>query len=243
MDSPARTDPAPSADKTGAIPVTVLTSLLCIAAGSIDAISFLALGEAFASVMTGNIVFLGIATAQQSGELALYCGTALVGYAIGGAASSWVVARLRRRDEARIWPVRVTMMLAAELVLLVVIAVGWLLCGGDPGHTERLALLVASALAMGVQGAAIRAVGVTVSTTYMTGALTTLLEAVVTRRRFTHTERSAVGGLSMLFAGALAGALVLNALSPAAMLVPCGAVAIVVVIATVTHRRARSLTR
>lgn len=223
--------------RTRAMPVTALTTLLCITSGSLDAISFLALGEAFASVMTGNIVFLGISAAQHSGELARFCGTALAGYAVGGAASSWAVARLRRSAEPAIWPGRVTIVLGAELVLLAAAATGWLLCDGEPGHTGRLALLATGSLAMGVQGAAVRAVGVTVSTTYMTGALTTLLEAVVTRRGFTHTERSAVGGLATLFAGAFLGAAVLEAAPPAAMLLPALGVACVVLVAAIVHRR------
>ncbi|MGH3359486.1 MAG: YoaK family protein [Nocardioidaceae bacterium] len=227
----------PGRERRRAAPVTVLVSLLCVTSGSIDAISFLALGEAFASVMTGNIVFLGMSAARQSGELALFCGTALAGYAIGGAFSSWAVARLARPGEARIWPVRVTIMLTAELVVLAGLGTVWMLCGGSPGHSGRLVLLALGAVSMGIQGAAVRAIGVTVSTTYLTGALTTLLEAVVTGRGFTHTERSAVSGLVSLFAGALLGAAALSALRPAAMFLPCAGVAVVVGISAAVHWR------
>ena len=54
------------------------------------------------------------------------------------------------------------------------------------------------ACAMGMQGAAMRAIGVTVSTTYMTGALTILMDSIVTRRPFTTTDKSALGGLLSL---------------------------------------------
>lgn len=228
---------SPPVQATGTAPVALLATLLCIASGSIDAISFLALGEAFSSVMTGNIVFLGISAAQRTGELAIFCGTALVGYAVGGALTSWVVARLARPGEAPIWPVRVTIMLAVETVLLAGVGIAWLLCGGEPDHAGKLALLAAGALSMGVQGAAVRAIGVAVSTTYMTGALTTLLEALVTRRGFTHTERSAVGGLVALCSGALLGAGLLETARPAALFLPCVGVLLVVVISGVVHRR------
>lgn len=237
MTSTSHSDQSTSPDQLREMPVTALATLLCIAAGSIDAISFLALGEAFASVMTGNIVFLGISAAQHSGELALFCGTALAGYAVGGAFASWLVARLERPGQAPVWPPRVTKVLGVELALLTGFAVAWLVIGGHPGNTGRLAFLVVGALAMGVQGGAVRAIGVTVSTTYMTGALTTLLEALVTRRGFSHTERSAIGGLVMLFAGALLGAAALDVYRPAALFLPWLAVAAVVGIAALTHRR------
>lgn len=47
---------------------------------------------------------------------------------------------------------------------------------------------------MGIE-AAVRGIGVPVSTTYITGGLTTLLEALATRRRFSAAENSALGGL------------------------------------------------
>ncbi len=58
--------------------------LLCIASGSLDAVTVLALGEAFASVMTGNIVFLGVAAGTADGSLAVSSVAALSGYVLGG---------------------------------------------------------------------------------------------------------------------------------------------------------------
>ena len=50
-----------SSQRSDTLPLHALVILLCVISGSLGAISFLALGEAFASVMTGNIVFIGAA--------------------------------------------------------------------------------------------------------------------------------------------------------------------------------------
>ncbi len=78
------------------LPLHTMVTLLCIVSGSLDAISFLALGEAFASVMTGNIVFLGVAVGTRDPHLALSCGIALGGYVVGTAAGSWLVTHWKR---------------------------------------------------------------------------------------------------------------------------------------------------
>ena len=234
---------AAAENRTGGVPIATYVALLCIGSGSLDAVSFLALGEAFASVMTGNIVFLGISAVRGSTELALFCGTALIGYSVGGACTSRLAHRLRRDDEAAVWPMRVTVLLSIELALLLGLAISWAWSGGRPNGSGELALLAVAAFSMGIQGAAVRALGVSVSTTYMTGALTTLLEALATRRRFTDTERGAAVGLLSLALGALLGAALLDYERRAALLVPCIGVTLVVVTSAFRHRKASSRRR
>lgn len=207
-----------------------MVTLLCVVSGSLDAISFLAFGEAFASVMTGNIVFMGVAAGTRDADLAIFCGVAVVGYAVGGMAGSRLVHRWRRPDETALWPARVTRVLSVQLAALLLMTGGWIVVAGEPRQGAMLAFLAGAASMMGVQGAAIRAIGVAVSTTYMTGALTTLLEAVVTRRRFSSTEKSARSGILALLAGALLGSLALSHAPRAAMVVPSAALAAVVMI-------------
>jgi len=228
---------AASDHRDAATPIGVYVALLCIGSGSLDAISFLTLGDAFASVMTGNIVFLGISAIQGSTELAMYCGTALIGYAVGGAAASRLAHRLRRVDESRMWPRRVTILLGVELAILIGLAIAWLSYDGDPSRAGQHLLLAGAAFSMGIQGAAVRLLGVSVSTTYMTGALTTLLEAMATRRPFTYTERGAVVGLVSLAIGAALGTAMLEYARPAAMVVPCVGLTFVVAAAAVRHRK------
>lgn len=220
------------------LPLHTMVTLLCIVSGSLDAISFLALGEAFASVMTGNIVFMGVAAGTQNSELALFCGIAIVGYVVGVAVGSWMVSRWTRDAAGEIWPVQVTKTLCVQLAILIAASVAWLCLDGKVSHHVGMVFLTMAAGVMGIQGSAVRGLGVRVSTTYMTGALTTLLEAIVTRRPFGGTESTAVRGLLALATGALLGSLVLTHLAPAALLVPTTSLAVVLLIRFVYGRLA-----
>ncbi len=60
-----------------------LVAILAATAGATDAISFLALGGVFSSVMTANLVLLGLGAGQQNGPLTLRAGAALTGYIVG----------------------------------------------------------------------------------------------------------------------------------------------------------------
>lgn len=220
--------------------MTTAVILLCLGSGSIDAISFLALGEVFASVMTGNVIFLGVSAIKASPQLALFCGIALTGYCLGGAASSFAAARMRPAEDTAIWPVRVTRILGCELALLIGLGVTWLLLDGRPTTSEKVVVLALAAMTMGMQGGTIRALGVNVSTTYMTGALTTMVEAAVVRRRFSYTEWAAIGGLGALATGAIIGAAVLQTARPFAMFVPCLGLSAVVITRTLAHRKQRA---
>lgn len=225
-----------TAPRTRALPLHTMVTLLCIVSGSLDAISFLALGEAFASVMTGNIVFMGVAAGTQNAELALFCGIAIVGYIVGVAFGSWLVSRWTTESTGEVWPAQVTKTMYVQLVILLVASTVWLALAGEVSHHVGMIFLAVAAGVMGVQGSAVRGLGVRVSTTYMTGALTTLLEAIVTRRPFSGTESAAARGLLALATGALLGSLVLTHLRPAALLVPTISLAIVLLIRFVHGR-------
>lgn len=212
---------------------------LCIVSGSLDAISLLALGDAFASVMTGNIVFIGVAAGTLDGGLAAFSGTAIMGYIGGVLVGSWLSHRWRRDNDAEVWPLSVTKTLVLELVAGTTLAIGWFLIGGQPDKTAQFGFLFGAAWLMGTQGAAVRAVAVPISTTYMTGSLTTLLEAIVTRRPFRPTESTALTGLIALALGALLGAVSITYVRAIAWAVPVCALTFVVALA-IFHRLHRS---
>ncbi|MGW2342089.1 YoaK family protein [Streptomyces sp. NPDC001661] len=153
--------------------------LLAAASGSVDALAFTALGETFAGVMTGNLVLLGISAGQGSGHEVAAPLYALGGYAAGAAATA-SACRGVRGDRTQEWPGRVVACLAAQCVLLGLLAVAGALLGGDPAGVWRTVLLVVAALAMGGQSAAMVAAGAGAApTTYFTGTLTTLVTGVV----------------------------------------------------------------
>ena len=61
----------------------VAAVILAITSGATDAIAFLALGGAFTSVMTGNLVLLGISLGQADAALGRQIAVAVIGYIAG----------------------------------------------------------------------------------------------------------------------------------------------------------------
>ncbi|GGM38229.1 YoaK family protein [Dactylosporangium sucinum] len=131
--------------------------MLALAAGYVDAIGLLYLGGVFASVVTGNLVVLGVSAAQEITDTALRAGLACVVYA-----ATVVLAR-------RVAPSRC---LVAELLALCTLCGGWIAAHHDPRGVTQLPLLALATIAMGLQSAATR--DADVQTTYLTGAVTRL---------------------------------------------------------------------
>ena len=154
----------------------------------------------FASVITGNLVVLGISAARGDRTGLVDAGCALGGYALGvlaAAPSEQACARGVRTP----WPPGTTVWLLVEGCLLAVFAVGWEL-SSHPGRGLALGLLVVLAGAMGIQSVAVRRLGA-ISTTYLTGALTSLLEAA-RARTWSPDESRDVGILAAAVIGAAA---------------------------------------
>ena len=163
---------------------TVLNAMLVmlsLAAGCVDAVGFLGLGQIFVANMTGNTVLLGLALGQAKGQAALRALVALAGFVAGVGAGA---AILGPDQEGSTWSPGVTAALAVELVLLTAFAVGWFLAGAEPNGGSVYPLILVPALAMGVQSAAVRRLGIPgVATTYITGTLTGLAEGAIERLR------------------------------------------------------------
>ncbi len=176
--------------------------LLALTTGATDATAFERLGHTFASVITGNLVLLGVSVVIGGGRLALSAGIALAGYAVGVLAAA---PRPRdRTDRQAEWPMSTTVALAADLTCLVVFAIGWEVVGARPGHVAQALLLALAAVAMGIQSTAVRRLG-QLSTTYLTSTFTGLLEALRAGRGSDEHLRS-LGILLMAFAGAAVAA-------------------------------------
>jgi uncharacterized membrane protein YoaK (UPF0700 family) len=155
--------------------------MLSLAAGCVDAVGFLGLGQIFVANMTGNTVLLGLALGQARGQAALRAVVALAGFIVGVGAGAAIVGR---HPERSTWSPGVTAAFAVELVVLVAFAVGWFLAGAEPDGGEVYPLIALPAMAMGVQSAAVRRLGIPgVATTYITGTLTDLTEGAIARLR------------------------------------------------------------
>jgi len=198
--------------------------VLAVVTGATDATAFERLGHTFASVITGNLVLLGVGSARGDGRLALFSGVALAAYALG------VVAAAPRREPSKPqpqWPAGTTIALSADLACLVVFAVGWELAGGRPGETAGALLLAVAAAAMGAQSTAVRRLG-PLSTTYLTSTFTGLLEALVSRR-WSDAHWRSLGILAMAFAGAAAATGLIVLAWPLLPLLQLGPLAVVIV--------------
>jgi uncharacterized membrane protein YoaK (UPF0700 family) len=197
--------------------------LLTVTAGAVNAVSFLALGKVFSSVITGNLVLLGVAATTHSSAEAIHAGLAIAGYAAGAAIGAPLAAR--RSHQAGAWPASVTATLGAELVVLAGFCIGWELSDGSPHDGGQLALLIVAAAAMGMQSAAVRRLG-QMSSTFLTSTLLTVLASLSTRSRPEGLGRS-LGALAALVVGALAGGILARsayAWLPVAVLLPVGVV-------------------
>ncbi|PYC65491.1 DUF1275 domain-containing protein [Micromonospora arborensis] len=197
--------------------VVVLTFLT----GSADAIGFLSLGGAFSSVMTGNMVLLGLSAGRGEAELAVTSGCAIISFIVGVLAGARVVGSAQPDDP--VWPRRVTWALVLELLVFVVFLVVWEVTLGTPDAHVHLALLLLSAAALGVQSSAIQRFGVAgLSSTYLTGTLTSLIAGVAARSPWA-SLRPKAQVLLALMVGAAVGALValhLPVVAPALLIVP-----------------------
>jgi uncharacterized membrane protein YoaK (UPF0700 family) len=179
----------------------VLLGVLAFAAGSIDVLSWLALGKVFSAFMTGNVVFLAAGLFAHQSELSLHAAIALCAFGAGAWVTAWVMPR---EQPSVLWPARVTAgLIACALVQLAFWAL-WLTVGGHPGSTLMI-LLGISAFAMGIQTAAAVTLGVHAVFTTAVTATWTVLVGDAAHWSATATERRR---LTLVLAGTLLGALV-----------------------------------
>jgi uncharacterized membrane protein YoaK (UPF0700 family) len=211
-----------------------LTGALAFASGSLDAAALMGLGGAFTSVVTGNLVFTGRALGTWSGGSMTYPVIAVAGFVGGVAVGTWVAGLAGPGSRETRWPWRATRVLALESAILLVLNVAWLGYGGRPTGLVAGLMLFFAALALGSQSAAARNISGTPSTTYMTGALTTLIEALCRGRR---ADPSAVFGLAGLVSGAAVSAALITSLRPAALLPALLAVVVVLAVKLRDHGR------
>lgn len=233
--------------------------MLTWAAGSVDAISYLGLGHVFTAMMTGNTVLLGLAIGQGQVLAALRSVIALAGFCLGAAVGAFIVERDEKPED---WPPVVTGALALEGITLGLFTITWHLIETARSAGMFHVLILLSGLAMGIQAAAVRHLGVPgIATTYITGTLTSLMVELTGYLRLTAVPSFAtrslgktvpsasaalrwehrVGLLAAVFLvyglGALAGSILQARSSSLVTLSPLVAVALVVVNAWPLHWR------
>ena len=180
----------------------VLVVMLALAAGAVDALSWLALGKVFSAFMTGNIVFVAVGLSSHDSVLSLHAAIALCAFGAGAWATGGIMPA---EDPGVLWPRRVTVGLLGCALVQLGFWVVWLAVGGHPGSTLEVVLLAISALAMGIQTATAVALGVHAVFTTAATATWTVLAGDAAHWTATRIERRR---LAMVLIGVLLGALV-----------------------------------
>ncbi len=121
------------------LPRATLVTMLSLASGVTDAISFLYLGGVFTSVITGTLVVLGLSVANGSGSTVVRAGIAFAAYALG-VLDARGVAALRPscagRDSQRLRAA--IKCLTSETALLVAMWGSWLVVYPDPAGLGQI---------------------------------------------------------------------------------------------------------
>jgi uncharacterized membrane protein YoaK (UPF0700 family) len=180
---------------------------LTFTTGLVDAASYLGLGHVFTANMTGNVVLLGFGIAGSAALPVLAPVISLASFLLGAGAAA-ILARRREapqpQDIARALSIEATAVGTAA-VLAAVLTVRAGAVSGD----IVIALL---AFAMGVRNATVRRLAVPdLTTTVLTMTLTALaVESPLAGGTGAGSARR-IAAVAAMFAGALAGALLLNA--------------------------------
>jgi uncharacterized membrane protein YoaK (UPF0700 family) len=184
---------------------------LTFVTGIIDAVSVLSLGHVFVANMTGNVVFLGFALAQQGEVHITIVLTALLAFVVGAVAGGKLGV---------LSPPRFAQGFALELGVLMLASA---LASMMPATTAANYVLVASlALAMGIRNALVRTLAVPdMTTTVLTLTITGLAaDSTLAGGHNPRWGRRALAVLAMA-SGALTGALLLK--NAARLVVPLSA--------------------
>lgn len=159
----------------------VMIMLLAWAAGSVDAISYLALGHVFTANMTGNTLLMGMNTGQGHMVEALRSAAAFLGYIFGVAAGAGMAKSGSKREK---WSPGITATLAVEAVVLGAFGLAWYLTGAAEQSKPWYTLIAMAGVTMGLQSVAVRQLGIPgIVTTYITGTLTSLVSGFVAHLR------------------------------------------------------------
>ncbi len=215
------------------VPLIALAAALAFGTGVMDVASFTQLGGVFSSVMTGNLVLLGLAAARPSGELAAHTALAFAGYVTGAALGTWIAGPPRPREQT--WPVAVTLTLVVELAVMGAFSTGWELTHAQPTGGPQLVLLAVATLGMGLQSAAVRRLDPSVSTTYLTGTLTGVVASLVAKQRSRHIDYRGVAVLTAVVVGAAVGGMLILTAPAVLPVLPLAALTVVIAAAAYHH--------
>jgi len=179
---------------------------LTFVTGILDAVSFIALGQVFAAMQTGNVIFLGLGIGGAPGAPLLAPLIALGAFLVGGLGAA-LLARPASPGAAGL-----RFALAVEVGLLGAAALLAALVDVEPKQAAAYVLIALLALAMGLRNTVARQLGdPNLATTVLNLTLTAFVSHTPTG--FASQAEIAVRGaaIAAILAGAICGALLLKA--------------------------------
>jgi uncharacterized membrane protein YoaK (UPF0700 family) len=183
-------------------PLPALLLVLTFTTGVVDAVSYLGLGHVFVANMTGNVVFLGFAAAGAHDFSLPALFAALIGFLCGALAGGRLGAKAGAHRGRLL-----ALALLLEFLLVgaaLVYAIG---IAGSQGPLLQSGLVVLLALAMGVQNATARRLGVAdLTTTVLTLTLTGLAADASTTKEERPRAKRRLAATGAMFLGAAVGA-------------------------------------
>jgi len=201
----AKHEPAPVSEPEPILPAVLLGQT--VVTGLVDSVSFLALGHVFTANMTGNIVFLAFASAGAPGLSIPRSALALLAFLAGAVAGGRLAARMSSGSRRR-W---IGTALSAETALLVASAGASIGTGEGSSDTSQYAVIVLTALGMGVRNATVRRLGVPdLTTTVLTLTLAGVAADSSLAGGSNPRWRIRIASVACMFLGAVFGALLLR---------------------------------
>jgi uncharacterized membrane protein YoaK (UPF0700 family) len=189
--------------------VPALLLALTAVTGLVDAVSYLALGHVFTANMTGNIVFIGFALADTPGLSIARSGAALFAFLVGATIGGRMAARSTEGDRHRLMRIGFAIESTLLFVCAAIAATGGDNLLADPARLY--ALIVLTAVAMGVRNAVVRTLGEKdLTTTVLTLTLTGLAADSVLAGGNNPGWMRRASSVALMLGGAVAGALLLR---------------------------------
>ena len=199
--------------------------LLTWASGMLDALSYLRAGV-FTANMTGNTVVLGLAIAGIEKSRTVPAAVSIGSFAAGALIAAMAIPR-----NTRPWSRDLKLGTAMELPFAVAFALLWI--ATPPHRPYGLVLIFLAAATLGIQSVAVRRMKIWgVTTTFITGSITTAMMVLVSRIRRVAPRSSERSGHHLLLflifiiyvLAAATGTLLSSSHSVWAVVIPLGAI-------------------
>ncbi|MFD1952126.1 YoaK family protein [Sphingomonas arantia] len=217
-------------------PRVPLMLTLSVATGLVDAISVLGLGKVFTANMTGNVVFLGFATAGTPNFHAPSYVVAIGAFLIGALAAGRT-GRAHADKPLRRWLLVAALVEAGLLWIAAAVATGFDVAAQSPDG-RLYAIIALTAVTMGFRNATIRQLKIPdLTTTVLTLTLTGLAADSSLAGGGNPNIGRRVASVAAIFVGAVIGAVIVSRWGLSAALAVAGGLVLAGTIACALHPR------